>query len=856
MTSMGLMMGVKKVQGKTQKMDRSLPITIDPAFRSVSKNSTNFLIWRVEKMQLLPLAKSHYGTFHTEDAYIVYVAAERGKIASHDMPSYSPRGPLEVHIHFWLGAECSTDSATMAAYKSVELDTYLGGSPVQHREVQNSESPRFKSYFKSGIRLLIGGVEFGQSSLRIVEPRLFQVRGRRSPVLLQMPEISWRFFNSGDAFILDTKDVIFVWIGKFSNSLEKLQAAKIAKKLMEEHHALSIVFVDDGKEMDLPQSEKLLLGVYLDLNKRNLVRDRIFDDDKSMEILINSKLKMYHCSEEDGTYKVVEAKTGPLHQSDLHSSDSFIIDNCGHSVWAWIGKHASMRERNEGIRNAHGFVKKKGYSAGTPVCRVIEGGEPPEFKALFLSWKDKDDLNFGFTLPHGSYKASPKSATVKLDAASLHRPLRIQNGSMESILNIIDSKMEVWRVSRSVLKEVPFSAVGRFYTNDCYLIHYSYNYAGKNHHVLYYWLGLHSTVMEQTALAYHTVAEDERLGGIAVQVRVVEGKEPPHFLHMFRGRLLIMQGDHSDEMPRNFMLQVRGTSQETTRAYQVHLRAASLNTNYVYVLKLGKDEQNYIWCGRKSTGDERDMAKHIAEKYAPQHLVLYEGQEKETFWEDIGGRDIYSDKRLPENPVHCLSPRLFCCSSPCGYLKVEEVVHYQQTDLMPEDIMIMDTWETLFIWIGAEANQEEKRSCIQLAIEYLKSDPSGRDVKIPIVLIKQGHEPPVFTSFFARWDDDLWKSHKTFGEVRKELENAKPTIQVELKLNTGPAFDFEDYPKYPFHNLIEKEPEKLPKNVDLLHKEMHLNEKDFAAVFGMRYKEFAKFPKWKQDILKKDVGLF
>lgn len=59
---------------------------------------------------------------------------------------------------------------------------------------------------------------------------------------------------------------------------------------------------------------------------------------------------------------------------------------------------------------------------------------------------------------------------------------------------------------------------------------------------------------------------------------------------------------------------------------QVVLNASSLNSNDVFVLRSGSS--CLVWCGKGSTGDEREMAKKIASSLTKSEFgVVYEGKQ-------------------------------------------------------------------------------------------------------------------------------------------------------------------------------------------------------------------------------------
>lgn len=294
---------------------------------------------------------------------------------------------------------------------------------------------------------------------------------------------------------------------------------------------------------------------------------------------------------------------------------------------------------------------------------------------------------------------------------------------------------------------------------------------------------------------------------------------------------------------------MHGRTPISTYATQVTLSAASLNTNDCFVLVTPKE--TYVWLGKGSTGDEKEMAKRIASYTDKDPTVVYEGQERSEFWSLLGGELPYIKERETKSAgKDDFMPRLFHGSNASGSFKMEEILNFSQVDLVPEDVMLLDVGETLFVWLGGESNQRERSEAMLTARDYLLSDPSGRNPDIPIVVVKQGFEPPNFTGFFGAWDPELLGTTFASSGMNGDSNNIAHLSIKDINEN-----GFIEQAAFYSYDVL-KNTTNLPPNVDPTHKENYLTDEDFSKVFCMDRDAFNAMAGWKKDKLKKSLGLF
>jgi hypothetical protein len=66
-----------------------------------------------------------------------------------------------------------------------------------------------------------------------VEPRLLHCKGKMHIVVRQMP-ITFKSLNSGDSFIYEDNERVYIWHGKDAGAMEKAKAANIAQAMADE----------------------------------------------------------------------------------------------------------------------------------------------------------------------------------------------------------------------------------------------------------------------------------------------------------------------------------------------------------------------------------------------------------------------------------------------------------------------------------------------------------------------------------------------------------------------------------------------------------------------------------------------
>uniref|UniRef100_A0A8C8LYX5 Macrophage-capping protein n=1 Tax=Oncorhynchus tshawytscha TaxID=74940 RepID=A0A8C8LYX5_ONCTS len=693
---------------------------------------TGLQVWRIENMDLRPVPKALHGNFFTGDAYILL---------------YTTAAPSH-YIHMWMGDECSQDESGAAAIFATQLDDFLGGGPVQFREVQNNESITFMGYFKSGIKYKQGGVASGFQHVVTNDmsvKRLLHIKGRRAIRATEVA-LSWASFNQGDCFIVDLGKDIYQWCGSECNRFERLKASQVAIDIRdnERNGRAKLHMVEDGAE---PQA----------LGPKPSIPPGTPDDEK-VDTSNRKKGALYMISDASGSMKSSSvASSSPFKQAMLTAEECYILDNgVDKNVFVWKGPKANTSERKAAMSAAQKFIKEKGYSDKTQIQVLPAGGETTLFKQFFSDWKDKDQT----TGPSKAYSIGriAKVEQVPFDASTLH-----SNKNMAAQHGMVDDgkgKVQIWRVEDGDKVAVDPSSYGQFYGGDCYLILYSYRLGGREQHIIYTWSGLKCTQDELAASAFMTVKLDDSMGGAPVQVRVTQGQEPPHLMSLFQGKPMMVHiggtsrkgGQTGTGSTRLF--HIRQSSTRATRAVEVEPSASFLNANDVFVLK--SPDAMFVWRGVGASEEEMAAAKHVVGILGGSASDVSEGKEPAGFWSALGGKKEYQTSKGLQNMVK--PPRLFGCSNKTGCLSVEEVPgDFQQSDLATDDVMLLDTWDQIFLWIGNDANAEERSGAPKIAKDYVDSDPSGRR-GLPISTIKQGAEPPTFTGWFQAWDPKMWET--------------------------------------------------------------------------------------------------
>jgi gelsolin len=331
----------------------------EPAWKTISKEC-GVNVWRVEKFKIVAWPKERYGQFYSGDSYIV-------------LHTYKKDDKVLYNVHFWLGEHTTLDEAGTAAYKTVELDDYLSGLPVQYREVQGSESDAFLKLFNK-FEILKGGVDTGFKHVEPekYQPRLLHIKGKAGKTIVRQVPPSTDSLNQGDVFILDVGLKLYQFQPAGSGVGERSAGTQLARAIDDQRGSKVEVHVFGYDDKD-PHAE--FFWQFLGGKKAIKSAAEGGDDAK-----ITDKKRVLKVSDASGALKVEEV---PFARKSLSTNDVFIVDAL-HSIFVWIGSAASQAERRNGFSLAQSYLNDQPHrNKATAIVRILQGGENEEFDASF-----------------------------------------------------------------------------------------------------------------------------------------------------------------------------------------------------------------------------------------------------------------------------------------------------------------------------------------------------------------------------------------------------------------------------------------------------------------------------------------
>lgn len=333
----------------------------EPAWKGAG-SKVGLQIWRIVDFKVTHWEKKDHGKFYNGDSYIV-------------LNTYRPSPDSEelaYDVHFWIGSRSTQDEYGTVAYKTVELDTFLDGKPVQHREVEGFESKLFRSYFPHGLTIMEGGADSGFNHVEPdkYEPRLLHFSGmKKNIVVREVPRARSRLV-SGDVFILDLGLNLYQWNGNDCNKDERFKAMQYLSELKSERGNADSETLD---EADTSESHPF----YTALNEEDK-EDTIAKGFLEVAKAAKPTPALYKLVDSSGgNMEYAKVKDGAASKSDFDTNDVFLLDT-GKECFVWIGSGASPSEIQNGFGIAHTHLMKTSHPL-IPISVLKEGQHSKSF---------------------------------------------------------------------------------------------------------------------------------------------------------------------------------------------------------------------------------------------------------------------------------------------------------------------------------------------------------------------------------------------------------------------------------------------------------------------------------------------
>lgn len=715
---------------------------LDPAFRGAGQKE-GLEIWRIENFKPVPIPASSYGKFFMGDSYIILKTTAL------------KNGSLRHDIHYWIGKDTSQDESGTAAILTVELDAALGGRAVQYREIQGNETDKFLSYFRPCIMPQPGGVASGFKHVEVNEQehetRLYVCTGNRVVHVKEVP-FARSSLNHDDIFILDTKSKIFQFNGSNSSIQERAKALEVVQYIKDTFHEgkCEVAAVEDGRLMADAEAGEFwgFFGGFAPLPRRAPVEDNEKYEETVFKLLCFNQGKL-----EPINYESL------LHEL-LKTNKCYLLD-CGVELFVWMGRTTSLQERKSASEAAEKLLSDDNRTK-THVIKVIEGFETVMFKSKFKEWPQTPDLKLSSEDGRGKVAALLKRQGLNVKGLMKAAPAKEEP---QAYIDCTGS-LQVWRINDKDKILLPSADQSKFYTGDCYIFQYMYPGDDKEECLIGSWFGKKSIEEDRVTAISLASKMVESAKFQAVQTRLYEGKEPIQFFVIFQSfqvfkgglssgykKFIAENGIDDDTYSEDglALFRIQGSGPENMQAIQVDAAASSLNSSYSYILHDGNTV--FTWTGNLTTSLDQEVVERQLDIIKPnsQSRSQKEGSETDQFWSLLGGKSEYPSQKIGR--ANESDPHLFSCILPKGNLKIKEIYHFTQDDLMTEDVFILDCHSDIFVWVGQQVDVKVRLQALDIGEKFVKLDFLMENLSsdTPIFVIMEGSEPTFFTRFFT-WD--------------------------------------------------------------------------------------------------------